>query len=73
MTIGVFTHNHEQTVPAAEWIITHSLNTRAPCVDVFIDYEGERTKILPKDVIVVDNKTVKIVFTSLRTGVAAIR
>lgn len=73
MPIGVFTHNHEQSVAAVEWNIVHNLGTLAPCVDIFIDLEGVRTKILPKDVIVVDKKTVKIVFTSPRTGSAAIR
>lgn len=73
MPIGVFTHNHTQTEPAAEWNVVHNLGTLVPCVDVFIDYNGERTKILPKDVIAVDKATVKVLFTAPRTGSVAVR
>lgn len=73
MSLGVFTHNHTQTEPEDQWVIRHLLNTLAPAVDVYIDHEGELTKIIPKDVIVVDRTTVRVEFTAPRTGLAAIR
>jgi len=59
---------HEQTVPATEWVITHKLNTLAPIVDTMVDIGGGLQKILPLDVIVVDNSTLRVVFSSPRTG-----
>tara|TARA_B100000700_G_scaffold101966_1_gene115011 strand:+ start:61294 stop:61515 length:222 start_codon:yes stop_codon:yes gene_type:complete len=73
MPIGVYTHNHTQAIAAAEWIINHNLGTNAPAVDVYIDYEGAVRKIIPQDVIVMSNTQVKVVFSSPRTGVAAVR
>lgn len=73
MPVGMFSHNHEQDVAAAEWNITHNLNTLAPVVDVFIDYEGAVQKIIPASVQVIDAATVKVTFTEARSGTAAIR
>lgn len=73
MPIGVFSHNHKQETAATEWTIKHNLGTRAPVVDVFIDHEGTTQKIIPHKVEVVDDVTVKVVFTTARSGVAAVR
>lgn len=73
MPIGVFSHNHTQETAATEWVIKHNLGTRAPVIDVFVDHEGTTQKIIPHKVEVVDNTTVKVVFTSPRSGMAAVR
>lgn len=59
---------HDQTVPSTEWVITHKLNTLAPIVDTMVEIGGGLQKILPLDVIVVDNATIRVVFSSPRTG-----
>ena len=73
MPIGMYSHNHTQDVAADTWTIVHNLGTNAPVVDVYVDIDGSRSKIIPKEVKVVDNKTLQIVFSETRTGVAAIR
>ncbi len=65
-------HVHEQTVPATEWVITHSLKTLAPMVDVLIDTGSGLQKILPLDITAIDNATVKVTFSSPRTGKASV-
>ena len=66
-------HNHEQDVAATTWTIVHNLGTYAPVIDVYIDINGSRSKILPKEVNVIDNTTVQVVFSEARAGSAAVR
>lgn len=61
-------HVHDQTEAATEWTIVHNLKTLAPIVDVFIDTGSGLQKIIPLDVLVVDNTTVTIKHSSARTG-----
>lgn len=61
-------HVHNQEVAAKEWTVVHSLNTQAPIVDVMIDTANGLQKIIPLEIIVLDARTVKIVFSSARTG-----
>jgi len=73
MPIGFYSHTHTQSEPAAEWIVYHNLGTMAPVVDVYVDHEGKRQKIIPLGVELIDNLSLKVTFTVPRAGVAAVR
>lgn len=66
-------HTHEQAVAATEWTVVHNLGTIAPVVDVFIDVDGKKMKILPGGIEVIDNRTLKVHFSAPRSGTAAVR
>lgn len=65
-------HVHSQTTAAVEWNIIHNLRTLAPIVDVMIDTGNGLQKIIPLDTVVVDQNTVKVTFSSARTGKASV-
>ena len=65
--------NHVQDVAAASWSIQHNLNTSAPVVDVWIELDGAKQKMLPLSVIAVDDNNCTVNFTVARSGAAAIR
>lgn len=73
MPVGVYSHTHTQSAAASEWTIVHNLGTTAPVVDVYVDHNGAVEKILPANVQVIDSTTVKVVFSSARSGYAAVR
>lgn len=61
-------HVHSQDVAAKEWTVTHNLNTLAPIVDVFIVTGNGLQKVLPLDITVVNAMSLKVTFSSDRTG-----
>ena len=62
----------KQSVAAAEWTIKHNLG-RTVGVDVFIpNAEGKMEKILPGEVIKIDDNTVKVVFPEPIAGEATV-
>ena len=65
-------YNHIQSSGSATWTVTHNLNTDAVAVDVFIDYGGNLTKVLPLDVVATDVNTLTITFSSSQTGKARV-
>jgi tRNA A37 threonylcarbamoyladenosine dehydratase len=67
---GVKSFDFEQSTPSNKWIIVHGLGIAAPVVDVLVNTGSGVAKILPLDVVVVDNTTVEIHFTSPQTGKA---
>ena len=69
MGLNAHSHNHEQTVPAVTWTITHGLNCY-PTVSVKVMHEGAVTAILPKNISYPDKKTVLVEFSSARIGEA---
>lgn len=60
-------HTHVQDVAASVWTVIHNLG-REVISDVTIDIDGISHKILPYDVVNIDNNTLEITFTSPRTG-----
>lgn len=64
-------HEHVQDVAASTWTVNHNLGLY-PIVDIFIDYEGEKHKILPLSVQYTDLNTCTITFSSPRTGFATV-
>ena len=64
-------YKHTQSVPSNQWVINHDLNSRYINVDVFIDFFGSLTQILPNNITQpVGFEFVRIVidFTGLETG-----
>lgn len=68
-----FSYTHTQSSASATWTIVHNLGTNAPVVDAFVDFNGQKTKILPKEVEIVDSTTIKVIFSTPKTGSAAVR
>jgi len=66
------TYDHNQSASSASWVISHSLNTDAVAVDVFIDSGGNLVKIIPQDVVATDINTITVTFSSAQTGKARI-
>lgn len=64
-------HQHIQTTPGLTWVIVHSLGMY-PAVDVYIDYQGEKHKILPLSVVYDNPNQVTVTFSSPRTGIAMV-
>jgi len=58
--------------PSDTWVINHGFGTTDLLIDVFIDFEGSRTKILPLDIISTDDDTVEVTFSSPHTGSVSI-
>lgn len=62
----------KQEDAAVEWTLTHNLG-RTVGVDVFIENaDGLMEKVLPSEVIKVDNNSVKVVFPEPMTGEATV-
>lgn len=63
---------HEQTVAATQWAITHNIGTTAPAVDVWIDLGNGYEKVIPWRVEVVNDKSIIIHFTQPYVGRAKV-
>lgn len=66
---NIASYQHIQSNPAMVWNITHNLNNY-PIVDVMVDENGVLTKIIPKNIFVINLNTCQIEFSSARTGQA---
>jgi len=62
---------HTQTTASNAWVINYGFDGY-PVVDVLIDVDGVKTKIMPASVVRTSTGTVTITFTSPRTGVARV-
>lgn len=69
---GTQFYQHSQTSASTSWVITHNLGVAELAVDVVVDEGGNREKILPLDVVMTDDNTLTITFSSARTGSARI-
>jgi len=64
-------HRHVQTTASDTWVVAHNLQ-QYPAVDIYIDYLGEKHRILPLDVVYNDANTCTITFSVPRTGFATV-
>lgn len=64
-------YEHVQADASATWVVAHNLGLY-PIVDIFVDYEGEKHKILPLSVEYTDLNTCTISFSVPRTGLATV-
>lgn len=60
-------YTHHQSTPADVWIVTHGLNA-LPNIDVTIEENGVRQKILVDRVVYIDENSLEIRFNSQRVG-----
>ena len=64
---GMYAYSHEQVSPSSEWTVQHDLNKKV-VVDVLVNYKGQLTKILPSEIVFIDNYSLRIVFSKPMTG-----
>lgn len=67
-----YSYTHTQDASANVWSINHNLGTNAPIVSVNVNVDSTLTKILPKDIRVIDSDNIEIEFSIPYTGVARI-
>lgn len=62
---------YTQAVASTSWVIAHGMGMY-PIVDVFVDYQGESQKILPRSVAYTNTNTCTITFSQPLTGKATL-
>lgn len=62
---------HEQVDESDTWVIVHNLHSY-PVVDIYIDFAGEKHRILPLTVTYNNPETVTVTFSVPRTGLATV-
>jgi len=73
MAIESFTaFEHTQAVASTTWTITHSLGTKTPVVDCWVDILGTDTKIMPDTVTATSTTVVTITFSTAYAGRALV-
>lgn len=60
-----------QSTAADTWVIVHNLNCY-PTVDVYIDYNSEVQKVVPRSVVYTDANTCTVSFAAAQTGKATV-
>lgn len=60
-----------QLSPSAEWTINHLLN-RYPMIETYVDYDGMVQKIIPAEVVYVNENTCVLQFTTPLSGFAIV-
>lgn len=70
------TYRHQQTTPATTWTIVHNLGgaggSGIPVVDVIVDYNGQKVKVMSREINIVDKNTITVVFTTAQSGEAIV-
>jgi hypothetical protein len=64
-------YEHVQTVASDTWVVEHGLGMH-PVVDIYVDHEGDKHRILPMGVEYTDANTCTITFSVPRTGLATV-
>lgn len=67
---GVITQ-YAQDVESTTWTIRHNLG-RYPSIDVFVSVNNVVTKILPAEIVYINENVCEVRFSSPRSGFAAI-
>ena len=60
---------HTQSVASSAWTINHGLNCY-PSVDVYVTIDDQLTKLIPKDVLILDKNTLQVIFSEAQKGLA---
>lgn len=71
LSLQSYGYSHDQESEASVWTINHNLG-RQVIVDVVVDFQGNREKILPKSIIVVNDNTLRVTFSGPFTGSARV-
>ena len=72
MLTNATSYKHVQTTPSSTWIIEHGLSTSVPVIDCWVDYNGERIRVMPKTVEKINGSSCKITFTGDQVGFAVV-
>ncbi len=64
-------YTHPQESASDVWTINHNLG-REVIVDVVVDFQGNKEKIIPKRIIVVNDNTLRVTFSRPFTGSARV-
>lgn len=64
-------YTHKQIMSSNIWTVVHNLK-RDVCVDVYVDFQGRREKILPLNVVIVDDTTLRVEFSSAMSGIVRV-
>lgn len=64
-------YQHTQASASTAWVIQHDLG-RYPALDVYIDTDGSKFKVIPLDIVYNNANKCTITFTSPQTGLATI-
>ena len=68
-------YKHIQTSASDTWVVLHNLGYEVamyPAVDVYIDSDGSKFKMLPLEVVYDNGNQCTITFTSPQTGLATV-
>lgn len=68
--IGII-YQHTQASASDTWVIPHNLGLY-PAIDVYVDYLGEKHKILPSEVVYDSPNQCTVLFSQARTGLATV-
>lgn len=71
LSIQSYGYTHTQESAATVWTVNHNLG-REVIVDVVVEFQGVKEKILPKSIIVVNNNTLRVTFSNPFTGTARV-
>lgn len=71
LSLQSYGYTHDQESATDVWTINHNLG-RQVIVDVFVDFQGNREKILPKSIVVVSDNTLRVTFSRPFTGSARV-
>lgn len=63
--------NYDQTIPATVWTIQHNFGSKV-VADAFIFVDGVKSKILPYKMSLPDDNTLRIEFTTARSGAVSV-
>jgi hypothetical protein len=63
---------HEQTDPANIWLVQHSLNSISPVVTTWLTTSGGVEMVIPREVSVIDEDNLRVIFTQPQTGAAVV-
>jgi hypothetical protein len=66
---GLVTYQHTQDAAAQTWFVNHNLGV-FPIVDVLVDVGGVLTKIIPMDIVLVNENSIRIEFSKPYSGAA---
>lgn len=64
---GVPAYFFTQETAESTWLIPHGLNKRV-VLDVMVDYKGQLTKIMPKDILFTDLNNTTVIFSKPMSG-----
>lgn len=70
--MAIQVHKFEQTTAAVEWNIQHNLDQDLVCIDCWVVIDGALQKLLPVQILLVDNNNAKVTFSSARAGWATV-